>query len=113
MLYFENIQTGLRSQDPSLEAAWRNLATGTQSSSLTEADLKATRSSWPIIMFLGVVLGSPYVIWRLLSSLVQPKTPQSSQDWKKGVGEHYAAVAAYSFRVRFILSLNNRIHPLF
>ncbi|XP_064104625.1 peroxisomal membrane protein PEX13-like isoform X2 [Macrobrachium nipponense] len=88
---------GLRSQDPSLEAAWRSTAT-TAATSLTEADLKQSRSSWPIVMFLAVVFGGPYLIWHLLSSLVPSGASQGSQKWHKGYSDHYAAVSLYSFQ---------------
>ncbi|KAK7084140.1 hypothetical protein SK128_012867 [Halocaridina rubra] len=88
---------GLRSQDPSLEAVWRSAASGAASAQLTEADLKASRSSWPIVMFFAVVFGGPYLIWRLLSSLVPSSVQQKSHGWKRGVSEHYVAVAMYPF----------------
>ncbi|XP_068208883.1 uncharacterized protein [Palaemon carinicauda] len=88
---------GLRSQDPSLEAAWRNAASSA-TSSLTEADLKQSRSSWPIVMFFAVVCGGPYLIWHVLSSLVASDATQKTQGWRKGISEHYAAVALYSFQ---------------
>ncbi|XP_071512841.1 peroxisomal membrane protein PEX13 [Panulirus ornatus] len=90
---------GLRFQDPSLEAAWRTtgLINHSSATSSTEADIKASKSSWPIIMFFAVAFGGPYLIWRLLSSLAPPiKT--TSHDWLKGQGEYYAAVAEYSFQ---------------
>lgn len=88
---------GLRSQDPNLEAAWRSTAS-TAAASLTEADLKQSRSSWPIVMFFAVVFGGPYLIWHLLSSLVPTGSSQGSQKWHTGCGEHYAAVSLYNFQ---------------
>lgn len=105
---------GLRFQDPSLEAAWHTTGVVTQSAatSITEADIKASKSSWPIVMFLAVVFGGPYLIWRLLSSLAPP-VKTKSHNWLKGQGEHYAAIAEYPFQVRAvpsdIMSLNYSI----
>ncbi|KAG7171671.1 Peroxisomal membrane protein PEX13-like [Homarus americanus] len=88
---------GLRSQDPSLEAAWRTVGAHSESAAaiITEADIKASKSSWPIVMFLAVVFGGPYLIWRLLSSLAP--TIAKNRNWLQGRGEHYAAVAKYNF----------------
>lgn len=89
---------GLRSQDPSLEAVWRNAnASLPNASQITEGDIKASKSSWPIVLFLGVVFGGPYLIWRLLSSLVPSKV--KSHGWVTGQEEHYAAIGQYPFQV--------------
>lgn len=106
---------GLRAQDPSLESAWRaGVNEAASSALLTEADLKSSRSSWPIVMFLGVVFGGPYLIWRLLSSLVPPTVPQKSHGWKKGVSTHYAAVALYNFEAGNKSELSFQVgQPLF
>ncbi|XP_045120236.1 peroxisomal membrane protein PEX13-like isoform X2 [Portunus trituberculatus] len=90
---------GLRSQDPSLESVWRNASSSLPGAQqITESDIKASKSSWPIVMFLGVVFGGPYLIWRLLSSLVPTKS--KAQGWIKGQEEHYAAVAQYPFQAK-------------
>lgn len=88
---------GLRSQNPSLEAAWRTTGGASESavSTITEADIKAAKSSWPIVMFLAVVFGGPYVIWHLLSSMAPPA--KKTRTWITGLGEHYIALAQYSF----------------
>lgn len=90
---------GLRSQDPNLEAIWHAAGSMPQSPAgpFTEADLKASRSSWPIVMFLAVVFGGPYLIWRLLSSLA-PTVKSKTKAWVTGEGEHYAAVGVYNFQ---------------
>lgn len=89
---------GLRSEDPSLEAVWRSANASLPSASqITEADIKASKSSWPIVLFLGVVFGGPYLIWRLLSSLVPSKA--KSQGWVTGQEEHFSAVGQFSFQV--------------
>lgn len=97
--YFNDFK-GLRSQDPNLEAIWHAAGSMPQSPAgpLTEADLKASRSSWPIVMFLAVVFGGPYLIWRLLSSLA-PTVKSKTKAWVTGEGEHYAAVGVYNFQV--------------
>ncbi|XP_076064502.1 peroxisomal biogenesis factor 13 isoform X2 [Oratosquilla oratoria] len=93
---------GLCSQDPSVEAMWRKAAdSGVLGSAaqITEADLKASRSSWPIIMFMGVVFGGPYLIWRLLTS-ISPLAAKKSKDWISGKGDHFEAVGLFDFQAR-------------
>lgn len=42
---------------------------------LTEADIKKNRSSWPITLFMAILVSAPYFIWRIISSLdSQPET---------------------------------------
>lgn len=90
---------GLRLQDPSLEAAWKTAGSGGLHSpnQITEADIKASKSSWPIVMFLAVVFSGPYLIWRLLSSLVPARN--ASKEWIRGRGEHFPAQATHDFKV--------------
>lgn len=38
--------------------------------------------SWPILLFFGVVLGTPLIIWKLLQSLMNDEN--STKDWKTG-----------------------------
>ncbi|KAK3880476.1 hypothetical protein Pcinc_015023 [Petrolisthes cinctipes] len=89
---------GLRVQDPSLEAAWKTAGSGgtLSANQITEADIKASKSSWPIVMFLVIVFSGPYLIWRLLSSLVPARN--TSKDWTRGRGEHYAAQVIHNFK---------------
>lgn len=38
--------------------------------------------SWPILLFFGVVLGTPLIIWKLLQSLMNDES--NTKDWKTG-----------------------------
>lgn len=94
------IVAGLRAQDPILDSAWQSSAVVVDSGvgRITEADIKASKSSWPIVMFLGVVFGGPYLIWRLLSSLGKPQEVKN-RSWARGIGEYFPARAKYPFKV--------------
>lgn len=49
-----------------------------------EADVleSRSRSSWPIVIFFGVVFGTPWLIWRLLSTITgSDKTGTAIQCW--------------------------------
>lgn len=47
-------------------------------------DGKSTKS-WPIVMFFAVVMGIPWVIWKLMRSLISEE--DSSRDWMTGMYE--------------------------
>ncbi|CAL8255266.1 unnamed protein product [Lota lota] len=51
--------------------------------------------SWPIFLFLAVVLGGPYMIWKLLSSV--DETAESATNWASGEDDHVVARAEYDF----------------
>lgn len=50
--------------------------------------------SWPMLLFMSVVLGGPYLIWKLLSGGNQQKTPTT---WASGQSDHVVAKVEYSF----------------
>ncbi|XP_054456364.1 peroxisome biogenesis factor 13 [Anoplopoma fimbria] len=51
--------------------------------------------SWPIFLFFAVVLGGPYLIWKLLSS--GPGSEESVTNWASGEDDHVVARAEYDF----------------
>jgi peroxin-13 len=53
------------------------------------------QTNWPLIMFLGVVLGGPYLIWRILSSLESLKKDDTL--WMTGKIDHFVAVSEHDF----------------
>ncbi|XP_078129160.1 peroxisome biogenesis factor 13 [Sander vitreus] len=50
--------------------------------------------SWPIFLFFAVVLGGPYLIWKLLSS---SPTEENATNWASGEDDHVVARAEYDF----------------
>ena len=64
--------TGLRRENP-INTAWSSAISSSDALSsaglLTEADIKKSRSSWPITLFLAIIISAPYFIWRIISSL--------------------------------------------
>lgn len=52
------------------------------------------RSSWPIMVFFALVVGGPWLIWKLLSSLSFGK---GANAWASGLDEHYVAKAEFDF----------------
>lgn len=51
--------------------------------------------SWPIVLFLAVVLGGPYLIWKLLSSM--DGAEEKATNWASGEDDHVVARAEYDF----------------
>ncbi|XP_010142948.1 PREDICTED: peroxisome biogenesis factor 13, partial [Buceros rhinoceros silvestris] len=66
-------------------------------------DDKAANSakSWPIFLFFAVILGGPYLIWKLLSTYSDEETVSSN--WASGEDDH--VVGRISFRAGDMLKL--------
>ncbi|KAF3708542.1 Peroxisomal membrane protein PEX13 Peroxin-13 [Channa argus] len=54
-----------------------------------------TVKSWPIFLFFAVVLGGPYLIWKLLSS--SSGSEENATNWASGEDDHVVARAEYDF----------------
>lgn len=66
--------TGLSRNNPNNLDALFNKELLSASGVLTEADIKKNRSSWPITLFMAILVSAPYFIWRIISSLdTQPE----------------------------------------
>lgn len=68
---------------------------------LTESGHSVSHSSplWPIFVFFSLVLGTPYIIWRLLGASGSiPRT--NYPEWTLRSGRHFVAVGLYDFKAR-------------
>lgn len=54
--------------------------------------LQNRQSSWPMLMFLGVAVGAPYVMYQF------QKPPTTSDKWMRQEDCHYIAEALYDFK---------------
>ncbi|XP_070834521.1 peroxisome biogenesis factor 13 [Chaetodon trifascialis] len=54
-----------------------------------------TVKSWPIFLFFAVILGGPYLIWKLLSS--SPDSEENATNWASGEDDHVVARVEYDF----------------
>ncbi|KAI8501474.1 Peroxisomal membrane protein PAS20 [Branchiostoma belcheri] len=77
------------------EAAWSSATTEAQASPLEE-DGKGRPKSWPIMLFLAVAVGGPWLIWRLLSSVADVAKPAETE-WANGNDDHVVGRAEYDF----------------
>ncbi|NWR30948.1 PEX13 protein, partial [Tachuris rubrigastra] len=51
--------------------------------------------SWPIFLFFAVIMGGPYLIWKLLSTYSDEET--ASSNWASGEDDHVVGRAEYDF----------------
>lgn len=71
------------------DEAWDSVSSGA-----TNPAPKRKSKSWPILLFVSVVIGGPYLIWKLLSGTPSPK---QTTTWASGEADHVVAQALYSF----------------
>ena len=69
---------GLRSS-ASVEEVWNQMRSMAQDTSKQQQS--RVWKSWPLLLFFGVVLGTPWLIWRFLSSLGN----EDIHNWKTGM----------------------------
>lgn len=87
---------GLRS-DLEAEDLWADSllpAAGTAGPGLDDSKANSVKS-WPIFLFLAVVFGGPYLIWKLLRS--EEGAEESGTNWASGEDDHVVARAEYDF----------------
>jgi len=53
------------------------------------------QTNWPLILFLGVVLGGPYLIWKILTSIESLNKDDTL--WMTGKIDHFIAVSEHDF----------------
>ncbi|XP_033859955.3 peroxisomal membrane protein PEX13-like [Acipenser ruthenus] len=84
------LRKDLEAEDLWLDSTGSEVAAG--------ANEKAANSvkSWPIFLFFAVVLGGPYLIWKLLSS-VDGSEETGSTNWSNGDDDHVVARVEYDF----------------
>ncbi|XP_052001704.1 peroxisomal membrane protein PEX13-like [Xyrauchen texanus] len=69
-------------------------ASGTRGAGIEDPRVNSVKS-WPIFLFFAVVLGGPYLIWRLLRSTEGPE--DNATNWASGEDDHVVARAEYDF----------------
>ncbi|OQR79859.1 peroxisomal membrane protein PEX13-like [Tropilaelaps mercedesae] len=82
---------GLLKDNP--EHAWESAASRLASGAQELGAQDPPRSSWPVISFFAVVLGAPWLIYRMFAS----SGVQSSARWASGEVPHFLGVAQYDF----------------
>lgn len=85
---------GLRKNSEN-EDLWTESA-GTVARVGSEGDGTSSAKSWPIFLFFAVVLGGPYLIWKLLSS-GNGESSEENVNWASGEDDHVVGRAEYDF----------------
>jgi peroxin-13 len=97
---------GMSPNDPNDEALWRDAAIKASEfpltpegvlDALTREDVSKGKSSWPILIFFAVVMGTPWLIWKLLAKISGSNDDAKNKRWMRGESDHYLACGAYDF----------------
>ncbi|EEC06568.1 hypothetical protein IscW_ISCW017897 [Ixodes scapularis] len=91
---FKATQLRLRSQGSGAEAAWARALTADPGDPAEAGG--GGSPTWPILAFLAFVLGAPWLLWRIFSAA--SKRAGAASQWASGAGDHFVAVAQFSFR---------------
>jgi peroxin-13 len=86
---------GIRKEDGSSDQVWSNVAKKLSDAEMFVKENRKKQTNWPLIMFLAVVLGGPWLIWRVLSSIESLNKDDSL--WMTGKIDHFIAVSEYDF----------------
>ncbi|XP_069706309.1 peroxisome biogenesis factor 13 [Phaenicophaeus curvirostris] len=84
---------GLR-QSSENEDLWAE-SEGTVARARFEDKMANSAKSWPIFLFFAVIMGGPYLIWKLLSTYSDEETVSSN--WASGDDDHVVGRAEYDF----------------
>ncbi|KAK7901282.1 hypothetical protein WMY93_018051 [Mugilogobius chulae] len=84
-----------RRMDSEVDDLWAESATDALARSRGAAEDEQSVKSWPIFLFFAVVLGGPYLIWKLLSSATD--TQATGSNWASGEDDHVVARAEFDF----------------
>ncbi|CAK8679672.1 unnamed protein product [Clavelina lepadiformis] len=75
------------------DEAWESIK---PTSAAAKPSTPSEKKSWPIMLFVAVVLGGPYLIWKLLKGMSSQKPDAST--WMNGDGDHVIARAEFDFQ---------------
>ncbi|NXK85876.1 PEX13 protein, partial [Formicarius rufipectus] len=83
------LRTGSENEDLWAESEGRVARVG------LEDKMGSSAKSWPIFLFFAVIMGGPYLIWKLLSTYSDEETVSSN--WASGEDDHVVGRAEYDF----------------
>lgn len=88
---------GLATNNPRLsESVWQGAEKLAGSSSYTEQDIKGSSTKWPVLVYLGLVVALPYLLWQLANSVIGDQ--EGEELWAQGRGDHFRAKVLYTFQ---------------
>ncbi|XP_041358159.1 probable peroxisomal membrane protein PEX13 [Gigantopelta aegis] len=78
-------------------AAWQEAAAAAATSATSlPGEPKPKNSAWPIMMFFGIILGAPWLIWKLIRSLSDGDADIAG--WASTDEDHFVARAKFDFQ---------------
>lgn len=83
-----------RRTDSEADDLWAESANDALATTARGAEEQSVKS-WPIFLFFAVVLGGPYLIWKLLSTATDTDTRDTN--WASGEDDHVVARAEFDF----------------
>lgn len=86
----------LRKDNPNVEAAWNRAQSATGNDFSGFSDDK--KSPWPFFMFVGLVIGAPWLMFKLLAKSSAVKKPFDINSWKMPNGHLMGCYAAFDFK---------------
>lgn len=87
-----SIVTNSRNTENDELDAWSMARTLADTEKYVKSNNKA-QTNWPLVMFLAVVFGGPWLIWKILSSI----NNKDDALWMEGKIDHFIAVAEFDF----------------
>ncbi|KAK6188970.1 hypothetical protein SNE40_005037 [Patella caerulea] len=93
---FRRILEFLRLRPQGTAVAEWNRAFAAAAQSASAAEPEARKTSWPILMFFGIILGGPWLIWKLISSFAGVSSSGIPQ-WADGQNDHFVADVLFDF----------------
>lgn len=88
---------GINKINPLNDDIWSSVTKGLNEANLPDTDGQRKKSNWPIVVFLAVVFGGPWLIWKFLMSIYNTNE-EGTKQWMTGEGPHFLAVSLYNFR---------------
>ncbi|KAF8782495.1 Peroxisomal membrane protein PEX13 like protein [Argiope bruennichi] len=89
---------GVRKENPSVEAAWDSAEKLVNGSNGLDMPDEVRSSAWPFFMFLGLVVGAPWLMFKLLAKSIAQRKPFDPRTFVDNNGRRYIAMAAYDFK---------------
>ncbi|GFS17101.1 peroxisomal membrane protein PEX13, partial [Elysia marginata] len=74
---------------------WSEAVKEAAASVAASPDGSPAKSSWPILLFFGIIMGGPYLIWKLLAAF---SGTSDENAWARGEVDHFEAVANFNFQ---------------
>ncbi|GAB6028928.1 Peroxisomal membrane protein PAS20 [Chamberlinius hualienensis] len=88
---------GINKINPVNDDIWSTVTKTLNETELPDGDVRRKKSNWPIVVFLAVIFGGPWLLWKLLMSMYNTKEEDSNK-WMSGTAPHFVAVALFNFR---------------